>query len=171
MKLYLVRHAEAIARTGEVPEAQRYLTPMGREFFRKTAKRMIRMGALPDRILSSPLVRALQTAEILAEAAGYTGSLIVTDRLAPGFGRPALRAVLAKCADAEEVVLVGHEPDLGDLVASLLAVREPRPLKKGEAVALRLPGRGALSPAEFLWSVAGKAIVTERWEIRSRKRK
>jgi phosphohistidine phosphatase len=92
---------------------------------------------------------------------GLQGPLIVSDKLAPGFGRAALRAILSKCAEAKEVALVGHEPDLGDLVTSLLSLREPYPLKKGEAVALELPRGGSLSPAKFLWSAAGKRIVTK----------
>jgi phosphohistidine phosphatase len=161
MRLYFVRHAEAIERGGNVPDAMRYLTPEGRSFFRKTVKRLIQKGALPDGIYSSPLVRAVQTAEILAEEIGFRGPLIVTDKLAPGFGRAGLKAILSKCAGAKEVALVGHEPDLGDLVASLLSLPSPRPLKKGEVVALKLPRKGALSPAVFLWSARGKRFVTE----------
>jgi phosphohistidine phosphatase len=159
MRLYIVRHAEAIERGGTVPESHRYLTPKGRDYFRKTSRQMIRKGAIPDCILSSPLIRAVQTADILAEEIGFRGPLIVTDKLAPGFGRAGLRVILSKCADAKEVALVGHEPDLGDLVTSLLSLKEPYTLKKGEAVALNLPGGGALSPADFLWSAAGKKIV------------
>jgi phosphohistidine phosphatase len=142
MKLYLVRHAEAISRTAEVPDAQRYLTPKGRLLFRKTARRLIRYGALPAFICTSPLVRAVQTAEILAGEIGFLGPLVVMDMmdmLGPGFGRAELRSVISKCAGAEEIALVGHEPDLGDLVSSLLSLSEPRPLKKGEVVALEPP--------------------------------
>jgi len=161
MRLYVVRHAEAIERGGNVPDAMRTLTPEGRTFFRKTVKRLIKWGASPDCICSSPLVRAVQTAEILAEEIGFRGPLIVTDKLAPGFGRAGLKAILSKCAGAKEVALVGHEPDLGDLVASLLSLPSPRPLKKGEIVALQLPRKDALSPAAFLWSARGKRFVTE----------
>jgi len=156
MKLYLVRHAEAIERTTAVPDAHRYLTPKGRLYFRKTVKRLIKRGALPDCICSSPLTRAVQTAEILAEEIGFRGQLIVTDKLAPGFGSAGLKYILSKCAEAKGVALVGHEPDLGDLVSSLLSLQEPFSLKKGEVVALELPRKGALSPAVFLWSAAGK---------------
>ncbi len=159
MNLYLIRHAEAIERGGDVPDAMRYLTPEGRSFFRKTVKRLLEMGALPDCICSSPLARALQTAEILAEGIGFRGTLIVTDKLAPGFGRAGLKAILSKCAGAKEVALVGHEPDLGDLVTSILSLRDPYSLKKGEIVALDLPRIGALSSAAFLWSAAGKRVV------------
>lgn len=159
MKLYIVRHAEAIERTGDVPDAMRYLTPEGRKSFRKTVKRLVEREALPDCIFSSPLVRALQTAEILAEGIGFRGTLGVTDKLAPGFGRGELKSVLSMCEEGKDVALVGHEPDLGDLVTSLLSLREPYSMKKGEVVALELPRKGALSPAAFLWSAAGKKVV------------
>lgn len=162
MNLYLIRHAEAIERGGDVPDAMRYLTPEGRRFFRKTVKRLAEREAVPDRIYSSPLARALQTAEILAEGIGFRGTLVVTDKLAPGFGRAELRSVLSMCGEATEVALVGHEPDLGDLVTSLLSLREPYSLKKGEIVALELPRKGALFPAAFLWSAAGKRIVEKK---------
>jgi len=162
MKLYLVRHAEAIERGGNVPDAIRYLTPEGRRFFRKTVKRLIRQGALPDCICSSPLVRAVQTAEILAEGFGFRGPLIVTETLAPGFGRAGLKSILSKCKDSKEVALVGHEPDLGDLLSSLLSLRETCSLKKGEIVALDLPRKESLSRAVFLWSAAGKNISEKK---------
>jgi phosphohistidine phosphatase len=161
MRLYFVRHAEAIERGGGITDALRYLTPEGRVFFRKTVRQMVKMDALPDCICSSPLVRAVQTAEILAEGIGFRDPLIVTDKLAPGFGRADLRSVLAKCEGSKGVAFVGHEPDLGDLVTSLLALPEPRSLKKGEIVALKLPQGGSLSPAVFLWSIAGKTIVAK----------
>lgn len=164
MRLYMVRHAEAIERTREIPDAMRYLTAEGRSFFRKTAKQMARKGALPDVIFSSPLVRAVQTAEILAVEIGFQGELQVTESLSPGFGRAALRSLLSKCEEAREVAIVGHEPDLGDLVNSLLPASEPRTLKKGEVVALDLPRKGALSPAVFLWSAAGKKIAAKGGE-------
>lgn len=168
MNLYFIRHAAAIERGGSVPDAVRYLTPEGRIFFRKTVKRLIREGAFPDVIFASPLVRALQTAEILAEGIGFRGPVIVTETLSPGFGRAGLRGVISKCKGAKEVALVGHEPDLGDLVTSLLSLSEPRSLKKGEVVALDLPQKGSLSPAMFLWSAAGKKIV-KKLEAKGRK--
>ncbi len=161
MRLYLVRHAEAIERTGTFPDEKRYLTPEGRRFFRKTARSIRELGAAPDNIFSSPLIRAVQTAEILSEEMGFRGPLIVTDKLAPGFGRAGLKALLSMCAGAKEVALVGHEPDLGELVTSLLSLREPYPFKKGEAVALDLPRKGALSPAAFLWSARGERFVVK----------
>lgn len=158
MKLYVVRHAEAVDKTAGVPDAVRYLTPEGRAFFRKTARRMAGLKASPGIIFTSPLVRAVQTAEILAGETGFSGPLVATDKLSPGFAREDLRSLLAKSEGAKEVAIVGHEPDLGDLVASLLSFAS-RPLKKGEAVALELPQKGNLSPAVLLWSVAGKKIV------------
>ena len=71
VKLILVRHAAAVERGGGVPEDYRYLTPEGRIYFRKTAGTMAGRGIAPDLILTSPLLRAVQTADILAEAIAY----------------------------------------------------------------------------------------------------
>ena len=78
MKLYFVRHAAAIARGGQVVEEHRYLTLHGRESFRLTAKKMAKRGGMPDAIITSPLVRAVQTAEILSEALAFEGKLVVS---------------------------------------------------------------------------------------------
>ena len=67
MKLYLVRHAEAIERSGTTPDASRYLTTKGRLAFRKIARRGRKAGIAPAVIFTSPLLSAVQTAEILAE--------------------------------------------------------------------------------------------------------
>src|SRR6266480_2531501 len=109
MKLIIVRHAAAIERTADVPEEQRYLTPEGRAFFRKTARTMLKRGVEPSLILTSPLVRAVQTADILAEALSYIGSVVVTDELSPGFDPEALRRLLKTYQQVDELVIVGHE--------------------------------------------------------------
>ena len=64
MKLYLVRHAEAIERSGTTPDANRYLTPKGRTAFRKIVRRARKAGIAPGIIFTSPLLRAVQTAEV-----------------------------------------------------------------------------------------------------------
>ena len=85
MKRYLIRHATAIARGGHVVDEHRSLTPRGRESFRLTARKMAKKGTMPDAIITSPLVRAVQTAEILSEALAFEGRLVVSTELAPGF--------------------------------------------------------------------------------------
>ncbi len=158
MKLYIVRHAAAIERTAEVPEEQRYLTPEGRAFIRKTARTMVEKKVNPDLILTSPLIRAVQTADILAEALSYAGPLHVADELSPGFGMAALRKVLDTFPAVQELVLVGHEPDLSGVIASLLDLPGFN-LKKGVAVKLCIEPASLHVPATLKWAAEGKKLL------------
>ena len=136
----------------------RYLTQEGRAFFRKTARTLSRNGLTPDLILTSPLVRAVQTADILAEALRYEGSLQVADGLEPGCGMKGIASLLGRFRDVGEVVMVGHEPDLGDAVGGLLGLKSPCALKKGRALALLLNSADLRSQGKFLWIAGGKKL-------------
>ncbi len=159
MKLVVVRHAEAVERSADVREEQRYLTPEGRAFFRKTAETMKNKGIEPDMILTSPLIRAVQTADILAETISYSGRLMVTDDLSPGFGIEDLRQILESWKEAKEIVIVGHEPDLGDVVASLLSLPAGFAFKKGSAVKLKVDTEDTGKPAAFKWLACGDRLT------------
>jgi phosphohistidine phosphatase len=156
MKLYLVRHAEAIERSGTTPDASRYLTTKGRLAFRKIARRVRRAGIAPDVILTSPLLRAVQTAEILAERLKHEGPVVVAKELSPGFDLPALRSLLAEAGNPREAAFVGHEPDLGTLAAMLLDVPGGFPLRKGAVLAFEADGSVRKGSAKFLWMEDGK---------------
>jgi phosphohistidine phosphatase len=156
MKLYLVRHAEAIERSAATPDASRHLTTKGRLAFRKIARRVRRAGFAPDVILTSPLLRAVQTAEILAERLKHEGPVVVAKELSPGFDLPALRSLLAEAGNPREAAFVGHEPDLGTLAAMLLDVPGGFPLRKGAVLALEADGSVRKGSAKFLWMEDGK---------------
>jgi phosphohistidine phosphatase len=160
MKLYLIRHAEAVERTGTMPDADRYLTPKGRSAFRGIARLVRGAGIAPDIIFTSPLLRAVQTAEILAERLKYDGTVAVSKDLSPGFDHRALRSLLAEAGNPGEAAFVGHEPDLGDLAAALLALPGGFPLRKGAVVALEVEGNVREGTAKFLWRTDGKGTVT-----------
>jgi phosphohistidine phosphatase len=160
MKLYLVRHAEAIERSVTMPDANRYLTPKGRSAFRKIARRVRKLGIVPDLIFSSPLVRAVQTAEILTERLNYDGTVVVAKELSPGFDHRALRSLLAKTRNSTEAAFVGHEPDLGDLASTLLALPGGFQLRKGAVLALEVDVGAPKGTAKFLWRTDGKGTVT-----------
>ncbi len=160
MKLIIVRHAEAVDRSSDVSEERRYLTPEGRDFFRETARAMLDKGVDPDLILTSPLIRAVQTADILAETISYGGPLLAVNDLAPGFDLTDLENILAKYSSVNELVLVGHEPDLGELVASLLSLQSSIKFKKGTAVMLKLDTAGPGLSAVFKWLASGKNLTT-----------
>jgi phosphohistidine phosphatase len=159
MKLYLVRHAEAIDRSAAMPDAGRYLTPKGRATFRRIARKVRKAGAAPDFIFTSPLVRAVQTAEILSEVLGHEGPLLVARELSPGFDRRKLEILLREAGRPAEAAFVGHEPDLGELVASLLSTAEPFPLRKGAVVALEAALPGRKGGARLLWKTDAKGTT------------
>jgi phosphohistidine phosphatase len=160
MKLYLVRHAEAVERSGTTTDASRHLTTKGRLAFRKIARRVRRTGIAPDVIFTSPLLRAVQTAEILAERLEHEGPVVVARELSPGFDLRALRALLSGSGSPAEAAFVGHEPDLGDLAATLLALPGRFPLRKGAVLALELDIGVPKGSAKFLWKTDGKGTDT-----------
>ncbi len=119
MRLYLVRHAEAAP--GE-PDDLRSLTPEGRTAARKVGKHLAAADPLPAAVLTSPLLRARQTGEEIADAVGVEST--PDDRLAPGASTGDVRAVLAS-QSGEAVVVVGHQPDCGRIAAEISGGPEP----------------------------------------------
>jgi phosphohistidine phosphatase len=116
--LHLVRHAHAgDAERWDGPDELRPLTRKGRAQAARLGAFLLATGVRPDRIITSPLVRARQTAEIVGEALGLTPE--EDDRLAGGCGLACLDRVLAD-AGAREPVVVGHDPDLSELLSVLL---------------------------------------------------
>lgn len=160
MKLYLVRHAEAIERSGTTPDACRYLTTKGRLAFRKIVRRVRKAGIAPAVIFTSPLLRAVQTAEILAERLKHEGPVVVARELSPGFDLQAFRPLLMGAGFPEEAAFVGHEPDLGLLAAALMAVPGGFTLRKGAVLALEVDIGVPKGAAKFLWRTDGKGSVT-----------
>ena len=164
MKLILVRHAAASERTDGVSDEKRYLTSEGRVFFRKTARTMLKNGIDPSLILTSPLLRAVQTAEILAETLSYSGPLVVTDELAPGFDILALQKLFNEYPSVNELVLVGHEPDFSSLIASLLKLPAGFNFKKGAAIKLKVDPACPEKPALFKWLATGSKMIPTQKE-------
>ena len=118
MRLYLVRHAEAAPME---PDELRPLTPVGREQARALGKQLAADGVHPAVVLTSPLLRARETG---AEIAKATGSETQPDeRLAPGATLQDVQAVVA--GRGAQVVVVGHQPDCGQIAAQLTG-EEPR---------------------------------------------
>jgi phosphohistidine phosphatase len=110
MRLIVVRHAEAAP--GE-PDELRTLTPEGREAARALGARLA--GEAIDAVVSSPLLRARETAAAIAKAAALEPE--VDARLAPGASADDIRAAAAGRGDT--VVVIGHQPDCGDAVFAL----------------------------------------------------
>jgi phosphohistidine phosphatase len=164
MKLYLVRHAAAVERTAAISEEKRYLTPEGRIFFRRTARTMLEKEIDPDLIITSPLLRAVQTADILAETLAFGGPLMVRDELQPGFAMPALLKLLKEFETVTDLVLVGHEPDLSGIAAALLSLPYGLSFRKGTAVKLKIDPAALPASVSFKWLAAGEKLITSREE-------
>jgi phosphohistidine phosphatase len=122
MKLYLVRHGIASDQIGGAIryDAQRPLTDEGKTETTAVATGLKQLGIAPDVILTSPLVRAHQTAEILGNVLQSKNGLRVVDALAPAGNLNDIYKVLKDFERASEVFMVGHEPDVGRIVATLL---------------------------------------------------
>jgi phosphohistidine phosphatase len=116
MRVLIVRHAEAGPGS---PDDLRTLTPAGREQARGLGRRLREQGLEPDAVLSSPLLRARETAAALA-----LGEPEADERLAPGATPDDIReAVLGR---GDTVIVVGHQPDCGQAVAAFTNGPEPR---------------------------------------------
>ncbi len=164
MKLYIVRHAAAVDRSQEIFEEARFLTPEGRIYFRKTARTMLKNGIEPALILTSPLLRAVQTADILAETLSYSGPLLVKEELRPGFDMGLLDRLLEDYRSADELVLVGHEPDLSALVSVLVSASKGFNFKKGTAIKLKVDPSDLPASTAFKWLAAGNKLITSKDE-------
>jgi phosphohistidine phosphatase len=141
-QLWLLRHAEAEPH-GSREDSARRLTERGEQQARAAGAAIARMGVGFDAILYSPKVRAAQTAELAAEAwdEEERERMAVHEPLAGGFEMAqALDALAGSGADGR-VLLIGHEPDLSQLAASLTGARLD--LKKGGLAVLRLDGASA----------------------------
>jgi phosphohistidine phosphatase len=121
MKLYLIRHSNAVEPgTPEYEDdSQRPLTEKGREKMRKIASALKELGVQPDLVLSSPFVRASQTAEILAKIMKYKKEIAYSDSLVPVANTDTLIGEINEKYTVDELVLVGHEPSLSALVGTL----------------------------------------------------
>ena len=161
MILYVMRHAEAVEGSDTLQDDWRYLTDKGRLAAKKVSSLIVKYGSRPKLAITSPLTRAVQTAEIVTEKAGIKKMVVASELLLPGAGIDALVTHLKNCKDDKRVMLVGHEPQLGSLVAILLGHGDEQiSLKKGACVALELDPDKA-EPARFLrYLVPGKKKIS-----------
>ena len=139
MQLYIVRHGIAIDREDPQcpPDPERYLTEEGLEKTKSAARGLAALGVTGDLFLTSPYVRAVQTAEIVASTLGYEKQKIRrTDSLLPGTEPSLLFRELAKDKQASTVLVFGHAPHLDDLVAAAVGAKKHVTELKKAGVAL-----------------------------------
>jgi phosphohistidine phosphatase len=132
LELYLIRHGVAAPRGDEFPDdSKRPLTSGGIARLRKEAKALDELNVGFDHIITSPLVRTRQTADVFAETLKSKPSVSMSDALAPAGAPAAVLQELAKYMRKGRIALVGHEPNIGELAARLIGARTPLEFKKG----------------------------------------
>jgi phosphohistidine phosphatase len=154
MELLIIRHAIAFERDRHrwPDDAARPLSPLGVRRSRKAAAGLKELCKAPDRLLTSPLIRARETAKILTEVAGWPRAEIAPE-LKPGKGAAAALTLLGKDR-SRRIAIVGHQPDLSALLAACLLKDNsdlPIEIKKNAVACLSFDGRARVNGAALKW--------------------
>jgi phosphohistidine phosphatase len=158
-ELYLIRHGLAEERGDAWPDdAKRPLTAEGIASMRKEARGLARLGVVLDVVLSSPFVRARQTADIVAAGLDPKPSIVNVESLVPEGHYAAVVADLEKHARKSRIGLVGHEPAIGELAARLVGSRHPFELKKGAVCRIDLDAIPPGGPGSLRWLLTPKIL-------------
>jgi len=165
MELLIVRHAIAFERNVRrwADDGARPLSPRGVTRARRAATGLRRLTERPSRVLTSPLERTRQTAAILTQLAGWPRA-IESPRLLPGASPAALLAELAQLRE-RRVAVVGHQPDLGRLLALCLSGQAGAgafELRKMGAALVKFPGAARAGRGQLLWLVAPRLLRAVR---------
>ncbi len=157
MRLYFLRHGLADRSEWYGPDFERPLTHKGKARMVREAQTIADLDLSLDLIITSPLARAYQTAEIVADELGMLDQLVEDERLAPGFGPGDLPEVLQEYPDTTELMLVGHEPDFSETIGYLIGGGEVA-CKKGSLARVDLyPGPSLRG--ELVWLIPPKLLV------------
>ncbi|HEV2349263.1 MAG TPA: phosphohistidine phosphatase SixA [Terriglobia bacterium] len=154
-EFYIMRHGLASPRTaaGITDDAKRPLTPEGKKKTQEIARGLLRLGLELEWIVSSPLVRAVETAGIVSDSLDSKIPMDITDALRPGGSPEALFAFLARHPHRKRVLVVGHEPDLAELAGRLIGAGRNAHLafKKGGCCRIDFDEFPPRSPGQLVW--------------------
>ncbi len=157
MQLFVLRHAIAEDAAPGQPDSERKLTDLGREKLRRVLRRARQAGLQPDAIVSSPYVRARQTAEIAVAELKYAEPVVTSDNLTP-FGNLFEVWSELRGLGAESVLVVGHNPQLSELVSWMIgAPGYGVEMKKAGLACLDVHGAGPQPQASLVWMLTPKA--------------
>jgi phosphohistidine phosphatase len=158
VKLYFLRHGLALDRQDwREDDSKRPLTEEGMDRLKRTAATIAALGLELDAILTSPLVRAHQSAEILAAALQGKNRVLTDKRLGPGFDRNQLASILRDHPGTESLMLVGHEPGLSTTVSEVIGGGRIE-IKKGGLACIKLIEPHALR-GELLWLIPPRLLA------------
>jgi phosphohistidine phosphatase len=155
VELFLIRHAHAVDGEG-LRDDDRPLSREGRKQALDVGGALARQKVRFARMVTSPLVRAVETAELIAVATGYDGGLDVCDAMRPdGSWKHLLREVLEGHDGAGALALVGHEPTVGHYLSKLL---HQKGLSMSKGAVVRLDWHDAERPATVVWTLSPKRL-------------
>jgi phosphohistidine phosphatase len=162
MHLYFVRHGLASWPAWAGADAERPLNADGQRQIEALgpglARRLASSGRKPNLILHSPLVRARQTAEIIASHLALTDCVEAQTLLEPGFDLPALKKLLKHYPDAKALLLVGHNPDMAEAVTAL--TEKPVRFKEGTVAHVTFK-RSEPDHAALVWLATAEELASE----------
>jgi len=159
ISLYLVRHGLAGERGSEWPDdSKRPLVPRGVARLRKEAAALRKLAISFDAILTSPLTRAKQTADVFAAGLSPHPPVHVIESLSPGGSYATFLADLEKHAKRSHVACVGHEPDLGHFAGRLIGAKAPVEFKKGAICLIDLDALPPGGPGHLRWFVTPRML-------------
>jgi phosphohistidine phosphatase len=157
--LYLVRHAIAAERGDKYPDdAERPLTHEGAAKMREVVKGLAAQGAEISLILTSPLLRTRETADLLARGFDPRPPLVTVAALAPGGAPARVAEEVGRHTKARSIALVGHEPGIGELAAWLTGGRTPFVFKKGGICRIDFADWPPARQGQLLWLATPKMI-------------
>jgi phosphohistidine phosphatase len=160
VKLYFLRHGEAgDPAQWEGNDAERPLTDDGRRRMALEARTMRRLELGVDRVITSPLLRARQTAEIVAVELKRKDRLVTDSRLGPDFEPERLAEILRDNQDVHDLLLVGHEPSMSATIGRLVGGGRVE-LKKGGLARTDVPDPSQLS-AELEWLLPPRVLLLD----------
>jgi phosphohistidine phosphatase len=164
MNLYLLRHGIALVRTDPSvsDDRERPLSHKGIKRMRKAAKGLLRLAIPFDTVLTSPLLRARQTAEIVVNTLGKEALLEEISGLAPDSTVEHLMSALTSYQDRQHLLLVGHEPLLGELAVYLLKRKHSGhltlELKKGSLCHIEIASPASDAPGKLRFLLTPKQL-------------
>jgi phosphohistidine phosphatase len=158
-ELYAIRHGIAEARGEAWPDdTLRPLSEEGVARLRKCARGLARLGVSFDVILSSPLVRTRQTAEIVGSVFEPRPPIVEVESLAPDGSYQSVLADLEEQARRSRIALVGHEPSIGEIAARLAGSRHAFPFKKGAACRIDVETLPPGGPGSLRWFITPRIL-------------
>jgi phosphohistidine phosphatase len=158
-EIYVVRHGLAEERGDAWPDdTKRPLSEDGVSAMRKSARGLARLGVGLDVVLTSALVRAKQTAELVAGGLNPRPPVTTAESLAPGGTYQEIIADLEKQTRRKRIAIVGHEPGIGEFAARLIGSRHPIEFKKGAVCRIDIDSIPPSGPGDLRWLLTPKIL-------------